>query len=182
MAETVRRKAAKTRGYELTPAQLVARAKRFGARAARTIRASTIVTAPWVRLKCTYGCDGYGSSRCCPPHTPTADETRKVIDGYRRAILFEAGKGEPRKIAVRVEREAFLAGYYKAFGLGAGSCRLCKEDCSFDRGCRHPEQARPAMEGCGIDVYATARRNGFTIEVVRDEDDEAHYFGVVLLD
>jgi hypothetical protein len=38
------------------------------------------------------------------------------------------------------------------------------------------------MEGCGIDVFATARSNGFTINVVRDENDEAHYFGVVLLD
>jgi glyoxylase-like metal-dependent hydrolase (beta-lactamase superfamily II) len=27
----------------------------------------------------------------------------------------------------------------------------------FDRGCRHPDEARPAMEACGIDVFATAR-------------------------
>jgi predicted metal-binding protein len=176
------RKTEKNRGFELTPAQLAARAKRFGARDARPIRASTIVTAPWVRLKCQYGCDGYGSSRCCPPHTPTADDTQKVLDGYRRAILFEAGRHGPKKIAVRLEREAFLAGYYKAFGLGAGSCGFCKEECAFDRGCRHPDLARPALEACGVDVYATARRNGFTIEVVRDETEEAHYFGVVLLD
>jgi len=182
MGEKVRRKAAKIRGYQLTPVQLASRAMSFGARSARLIRASTIATAPWVRLKCQYGCDGYGSSRCCPPYTPTPDETRKVIDGYRRAILFEAGRREPKKIAVRLEREAFLAGYYKALGLGAGPCQLCKQECVFDGGCRHPEQARPSMEACGIDVYATARRNGFTIEVVRDETDESHYFGVVLLD
>ncbi len=154
----------------------------FGAGSARLIRASTIATAPWVRLKCEYGCDGYGSSRCCPPHTPTPDETRKVIDSYKRAILFEAERREPKKIAVRLEREAFLAGYYKALGLGAGPCRLCKQECAFDAGCRHSEQARPSMEACGIDVFTTVRRSGFAIEVVRDEDGEQHYFGVVLLD
>ena len=166
----------------IAAADLAVRAQKFGARAARLIRASSIVTAPWVRLKCQFGCDGYGSSLCCPPRTPGPEETHRVIDGYRRAILFEAGLGEPKKIAVALEREAFLAGYYKAFGLGAGPCYLCKEECAFDRGCRHAETARPAMEACGIDVYATARANGFKIEVVRDSSDEQHYFGVLLLD
>jgi len=175
-------KAGKSAGYRLSPAKLVRRAKALGAGSARLIRASTIATAPWVRLKCEYGCDGFGSSRCCPPHTPTPDETRKVIDSYQRAILFEAQRHEPKKIAVHLEREAFLAGYYKAFGLGAGPCQLCKQECAFHEGCRHPEQARPSMEACGIDVFATVRRNGFAIEVVRDEGDEQHYFGVVLLD
>ena len=31
-------------------------------------------------------------------------------------------------------------------------------------------------------TIGTARSNGFTINVVRDENDETHYFGVVLLD
>ncbi len=105
-----------------------------------------------------------------------------MIDSYRRAILFEALRGDPKKIAVRLEREAFLAGYYKAFGLGSGPCDLCREECAFDRGCRHADRARPAMEACGIDVFAPARGNGFEIDVVRDERDVPHYFGVVLLD
>ncbi|MBZ5638828.1 MAG: DUF2284 domain-containing protein [Acidobacteriia bacterium] len=182
MDAKTRGKTGTSSGYRLSPATLVLRAKILGAGSARLIRASAIATAPWVRLRCQYGCDGYGSSRCCPPHTPTPDETRKVIDSYKRAILFEAKRREPKKIAVRLEREAFLAGYYKAFGLGAGPCQLCKQACAFDDGCRHSEQARPSMEACGIDVFTTVRRNGFAIEVVRDEDDEQHYFGVVLLD
>jgi predicted metal-binding protein len=182
VAAKIRKRTVKPRGYRLSATKLVQRAESLGAESARLVRASTIATAPWVRLKCQYGCDGYGSSRCCPPHTPTPDGTRKVIDCYKRAILFEAGRREPRQIAVRLEREAFLAGYYKALGLGAGPCSLCKEECAFDEPCRHPEQARPSMEACGIDVFATARANGFTIEVVRDENDEQHYFGVVLLD
>ena len=45
-----------------------------------------------------------------------------------------------------------------------------------------PEEARPAMEACGIDVFATARRHGFTIEVVRDYKEPQHYFGLVLVE
>ena len=168
--------------YRATTASLVARAKPFGAKSARLVRASSIVTAPWVRLKCQFGCDGFGTSLCCPPHTPTPEEMQRVLASYKRAILFEAGRREPKKIAVRLEREAFLAGYYKALGLGSGPCSLCRQECAFDAGCRHAERARPSMEACGIDVYATARGNGYTIDVVRDEDDEQHYFGVVLLD
>ncbi len=179
---TKTRKTAGRPAPRLSAAALVLRAVTFGAESARLIRTSTIATAPWVRLKCQYGCDGYGTSLCCPPHTPTPDQTRKVVDSYERAILFEAGRREPKKIAVRLEREAFLAGYYKAFGLGSGPCSLCRQACAFEEGCRHSEQARPSMEACGIDVFATVRANGFTIDVVREEDDEQHYFGVVLLD
>lgn len=163
----------------------VERARALGAGAAKVVKASSVATAPWVRLKCRYGCGGYGSSLCCPPHTPTPQEMRAVVDSYDQAILFEGGKGdwhEPKRIAVALEREVFLAGYHKAFGLGAGGCSLCDEDCAFDDGCRHPQEARPSMEACGIDVFATARANGFEIEVVRDRDDQQHYFGVVLVE
>jgi len=140
-----------------------------------------VMTGEWVRLKCQFGCDGYGSNRHCPPHSPKPSETRKVLDEYRRGLLFEARLGEVTRIAAQLERELFLAGHYKAFGLGAGPCDLCKQ-CAFDRGCRHSDAARPAMEACGIDVYATVRKHGFTIDVVRDATDPQHYFGLVLID
>jgi predicted metal-binding protein len=104
-----------------------------------------------------------------------------VLDSYKRAILFEAGRLDAKKIAVKMEREAFLSGYYKAFGLGAGPCRLCNS-CAFDQGCRHPDEARPAMEACGIDVFATVRKHGFTIKVVKDRRDPRHYFGLLLIE
>ncbi|MCK5614996.1 hypothetical protein KAR91_74730, partial [Candidatus Pacearchaeota archaeon] len=40
---------------------------KHGARDAKEISADTIVTAPWVRLKCQYGCGGYGQRLTCPP-------------------------------------------------------------------------------------------------------------------
>ena len=153
----------------------------IGAREAKIIDPRTVETAPWVRWKCRYGCGGYNSSLMCPPHAPTPGETRMVLDSYKRAILFEAGRLDAKKIAVKMEREAFLLGYYKAFGLGAGPCRLCNS-CAFDQGCRHPDEARPAMEACGIDVFATVRKHGFTIKVVKDRRDPRHYFGLLLIE
>jgi len=161
--------------------ELVHIAQALGARSAKVIRPADVVTGGWVRWKCRYGCGCYNSSLTCPPLSPAPEETRRVLDEYTRAVLFEAARREPKRIAVELERELFLAGYYKAFGLGAGPCRLCS-NCALDKGCRHPDEARPAMEACGIDVFATVRRHGFTIDVVRCESDPQHYFGLVLVE
>jgi predicted metal-binding protein len=123
----------------------------------------------------------YNSSLCCPPHSPRPEETRRVLDCYRRAILVRCKPGVyVKELVAALEREVFLAGYYKALALGAGPCFLC-EECSFDR-CRHATEARPAMEACGIDVYATVRANGFPLEVVTDDKCDQNYYGVVLVD
>lgn len=162
-------------------AHLVTVAADEGALVAKVIVPSTVQTGQWVRWKCQFGCDGFGSSLVCPPHSPTPDQTRKMLDGYSRAILFEAPFEKAKEIAVAIERTLFLEGHYKAFGLGAGPCGLCAS-CAFDKGCRHADQARPAMEACGIDVFATVRRHGFAINVVRCQSDPQHYFGMVLVD
>ena len=160
---------------------LVRAALAKGALGAKVIDPATVETGEWVRWKCQFGCGGFGSSLVCPPHSPKPTETRKLLDGYKKGIFFESSLGETKKIAAELERELFLAGHYKALGLGAGPCQLC-EACAFDDGCRHPYEARPAMEACGIDVFATARKHGFTIDVVRSHDDPQHYFGLVLVE
>jgi len=65
--------------------------------------------------------------------------------------------------------------------MSTGPPASFEKECSFE-GCRRPDQARPSMEACGIDVFATVRANGFPIEVVRDEGDEQHYYMLVLID
>ena len=57
----------------------------------------------------------------------------------------------------------------------------CKE-CNLSGSCQHGLEARPSMEACGIDVFKTARDNGFPIEVVRTRDDEMNIFGLVLVE
>ena len=174
----------KTQPGEQLPRQAVKkftdRALELGAKSAVAVKPADVVTGQWVLWKCRYGCSGYGSSLVCPPHTPKPEETRKVLDEYSAGILFECEPKQARGIAVKLEREIFLSNFYKAFGLGSGPCRLCS-DCSFEEGCLHPDEARPSMEACGIDVYATARRHGFSINVVKDYSDAQHYFGLVLI-
>jgi predicted metal-binding protein len=142
---------------------------------------ASVVTAPWVRLKCQYGCGAYNTSLCCPPHSPTPDETRAVLDCYQRAILVHCGpRVDVKELMVKLERELFLAGFYRAFGYGCGPCSLCHE-CNLGS-CVHAYQARPAMEACGMDVFATARANGFPLEVVTDHSCDQNYYGLALVD
>ena len=157
------------------------RAVELGAKAARVIPASSVKTAEWVRMKCRYGCGGWGGCLTCPPHSPTPRETARMLKDYRWAVLFERGRQVGRELAQKLEREIFLDGYHKAFGMTSGPCHLC-ETCDVASGCRHPEEARPAMEACGIDVFGTVRRNGFEIEVLTSESQKGHFFGMVLIE
>jgi hypothetical protein len=43
-------------------------------------------------------------------------------------------------------------------------------------------EARPSMEACGVDVYQTARGNGFPIQVVRTYEEGQNIFGLILAD
>lgn len=159
----------------------VGRACELGACKAKIVLTTSIVTAPWVRMKCQFGCDGYNSSRCCPPHTPTPGEMQEVIDCYSRALLIHCkGNVSPTRIVTALEREIFLAGFYKALALGAGPCRVC-EKCNLKK-CIEPEKVRPSMEACGIDVYATARANGYPIQVLKNHSCEENCYGLVLID
>jgi predicted metal-binding protein len=167
------------------------RALEIGIEEAKIIDPGSIVTAEWVRMKCQYGCSGFGMSLCCPPHTPTPAITRKVIDSYHKVILLHQRllkgqrRGEKaktfRKVIVSLEIEIFLDGYYKAWSMGCGPCDLCNE-CNLSGSCLHGLEARPSMEACGIDVFKTARDNGFPIEVVRTHDEERNIFGLVLVE
>lgn len=154
-----------------------------GAKDARIVAPSDVETAPWVRWKCRFGCDGYGRCLVCPPFTPTPEETRKVLDAYHRAVLIHFDpEADVKAVVADLEREIFLCGVWKAFGLGAGPCYLCRK-CPVDQGlCRHAERARPAMEACGIDVFSTVKKAGFPIEVVKSTRQCPNYYGLVLVD
>ncbi|MDP6381308.1 MAG: DUF2284 domain-containing protein, partial [Phycisphaerae bacterium] len=187
----------------LTNAQILKRARsREGLLHTRVIDSATVVTAEWVRYKCQFGCGGYGQRLTCPPYSPTPAQTRKILDGYSRALLLHsAGAGaDVSQIAVELEREIFLAGRWKALAMGCGPCRHC-QTCvvtpSQGKGrrgrkappadpqtppCLHPELARPSLEACGIDVFSTARRHRLPIQVVTDYDKPTNFYALVLID
>lgn len=152
------------------------------------IKTSEVFTAPWVRMKCQFGCAGYGETLCCPPHTPTPDEMRKILDSYTHGLLLHVHWTKNYKMVNRfndtivdLERAIFLDGYYKVWALGSGPCDRC-EKCNIPRGCVHAEMARPSMEGCGIDVFKTARGQGLPINVVQNHIQERDIYGLVLIE
>jgi len=152
-----------------------------GALEAKIIRASSIKTAAWTRLRCQYGCPNYRTNLCCPPFSPTAEETQKAINEYSYALLVRFKSiTDVKKAAPEIEKAIFLDGRYKALGFKAGSCGLC-EKCNL-KTCVHTSQARPPMEAAGIDVYETIRRNGFNIEVLKNKETQGSYFGLVLIE
>lgn len=169
-----------------------ARALELGADAATVVETGAVVTAEWVRAKCLHGCPDNGAYRTCPPNAPDPAHTRRLLDEFRRAVLLRGGPHRGRNVsdamsrrlndaALSLERELFLAGHYKAWMMGAGPCDFCGT-CDVAEPCVAPERARPSMEGCGVDVFATVRRAGWRIEVVTDEGDEYSYFALVLVD
>ena len=149
----------------------------------RIVCPSQVATAAWVRLKCQFGCDGYGQCLVCPPFTPTPQQMREVLDAYNRAVLIHFDpEADVKATLADLERTIFLRGAWKAFGLGAGPCYFCKR-CPVKQGyCRHAHRARPSMEACGIDVFTTVRRAGLPIQVVTTTRQCPNYYGLVLVD
>jgi predicted metal-binding protein len=173
-----------------------------------------IVVSDWVRLKCRYGCDNYGNRLGCPPFSPTPQEMRAILSEYRNAVLarFEA-KPDPKltikhgsrilsnsalkmqRTVAELERAAFLAGCYKAFGMSAMPCNLCetcvieemhkKDQPIFDLDCmkcKNKEIMRPSMEACGIDVFKTLQNAGYKPHVLKEGKEMVELFGLILLD
>jgi predicted metal-binding protein len=101
---------------------------------------------------------------------------------HRRSATTGAGLGQA------LERTVFLAGYYKAFAFLCGPCDLCRTCVAVPTkgdktaACQHPDQARPAMEAAGIDVFATVRAAGLPIEVVCSEECLQNYYALVLVE
>ena len=159
---------------------------------ASIIDVDRVVVADWVRLKCQYGCGAYGNRLTCPPYSPTPEEMKKILSGYSKALFYvfdfqgnyakhRAQRRTMRKHLAEIEREMFLDGFYRAFGMASGPCNLCRS-CDTSQPCPKPREARPSMEACGIDVYATAKNAGFKLEVVRDYDDICQFCHLILIE
>ncbi|MEN3017441.1 MAG: DUF2284 domain-containing protein, partial [Candidatus Methanosuratincola petrocarbonis] len=151
------------------------------------INAEEVVIGNWVRMKCQYGCDGYGRTLACPPFAPTPEEFSRILGEYKHAILVRMAPPDLNEFSIfchdlmlRLEREAFLRGHYKAFALTIDGCPYC-EECNLES-CIHPEKLRPSMEGCGIDVFATVAKAGYNIGVCKDRDEKPSFYGLLLVE
>jgi predicted metal-binding protein len=81
-------------------AELLERGLAAGASATALLQPGQVVTAEWVRWKCLYGCPVAGRCLTCPPHSPTPQETRRLLDAYERVLLL--------RFDVRPERSEWL--------------------------------------------------------------------------
>ena len=158
------------------------------------IKADSIVVSQWVRNKCIYGCGSYGQKGSCPPNNPSVPECREFFGDYSNVALFhfekrledpEArhkwSKGVSKKL-LKLEREVFLRGYYKAFLLVMDECNLCKECGKSRENCKNPKLSRPSPEGMAVDVFATVRHAGLPIEVVRDYQQKMDRYAFLLVE
>ena len=134
----------------------------------------------WPRLKCQFGCSNYGVKGACPPLLPPIDEVKAIMQEYDHAVLIRHEFVYPdddiflkqivsvQKRVVALERDVFLAGYYKTFLMMAGSCALCKT-CTAEgtrEKCKQKMKARPGPDAMGIDMYKTVRNAGYELNVV----------------
>jgi predicted metal-binding protein len=177
--------------------KLIAEAKDLGASDAKIINVAKIKTGAWTRWKCQFGCPNYGHKHCCPPNVPTYQETQAFLKEYKHGLLVQftykltkddfknyakrdvAIANETLEVLLKLEKEAFLMNYYKAFALKGGTCHLCAKCGEF---CNHPTMARPSMEAVGIDVFAFARDNGYKIDVMDGDASQLKIYCLVLLD
>jgi len=164
-----------------------------------------VIPKQWVSWKCRYGCRNFGKKLCCPPYAPTPRETREFLTEYRKALLigFKGGSDAENKMKhhrdlghalVKIEREAFLSGYERAFVLSAGSCYFCDkcivQDLPLDTPieaararCRHHTLMRPSLEALGIDVFSTVKNAGLEIEVINENNThKVKHFGILLIE
>ena len=69
------------------------------------------------------------------------------------------------KLVNEVEGAAMSMGYPYALGLIGGECMLCSSCAGPGKACRRPFQARPSMEGVGIDVVKTSISAGLPFDI-----------------
>jgi predicted metal-binding protein len=160
----------------------------------RWIDPEDIIVSEWVRMKCTFGCEGYGRNAACPPNVPAVSECRQFFKEYGTAVVFHfektveqpedrhAWSREVNQGLVELEREIFLSGYRKAFLLPMDSCGICAECVGIRAECKRPRLGRPAPESMAVDVFATVKQYGYPIEVLRDYTEGMNRYAFLMIE
>jgi len=160
----------------------VRKALEMGAESAKTVSVQDLVFDPRTILKCMYGCEDWGKSWSCPsaPKALMPWEAEKVLRRYSHGMLVHTHDAKKlQEITYQIEMEAFYYGHHFAFALA--ECYLC-ETCVFPEPCKFPAKARPSMQALGIDVYATVKKLGLPIKILKSMDETPNYYGLVLLE
>ncbi len=146
-----------------------------------------------MRFKCKFGCTSYGKKGSCPPQVPSVEECRAFFSEYSDAVIFRFVKKVDRpedrvpwsrelsKKLIKLEREAFWAGYHKVFMLYMDECRLCEKCTGSREACVNKDDARPGPEALAVDVFTTVRSVGYPIEVLSSYDQEMNRYAFLMV-
>jgi predicted metal-binding protein len=158
------------------------------------INPKSIVVAQWARMKCMFGCKNYGKCGTCPPNVPSVQESEGFFKGYKAGVVFRFTRkvdrpedrfAWTRKVnskLLKLEREVFLSGYYKAFLLFMDSCNLCASCSGVRKKCKNPKLSRPTPESMAVDVFATVRKIDYPIDVLYDYSQEMNRYAFLLIE
>lgn len=168
--------------------------QRYGYEDYKWIDPKSIVVAQWARMKCTFGCKNYGKCGTCPPNTPSVLECKEFFHDYKTGAVFHFTKRvkrpedrfawtrEVNSELLKLEREVFLSGYYKAFLLFMDSCNLCESCPGIRQLCKNPKMSRPTPESMAMDVFATVRKIGYPIKVLDDYKQEMNRYAFLFIE
>ena len=154
---------------------------------------SDIIVENRGRLKCEFGCRGYGKRLSCPPHILSVEEFREILKEYNTAILLieehdtsaekdilkawsVLRKGSFHKM-LDIEYFAFRHGFTYAQLLRPGACNEC-DVCGEI--CRKPELRRFPPEAVGINLSKLMEKEGLEIEYCNF--DRIKCIGILLLE
>lgn len=101
-------------------------------------------------------------------------ETAQNLDDMKLAAV------RLHKLVNDVEGMAMNLGFPYALGLIGGECMLCSSCVGTGNACRRPYQARPSMEGVGIDVIKTSILAGLPFDI--PPVTEIIWSGLILVD
>ena len=174
--------------------ELIRLALENGADKAQVIAQQQIVMSPVFREICeSNGCGNYGKCWMCPPDVGEIHALMEKVRRYPYGLLYQtiseiedsfdiegmtARARDHAQISQRVQHAVGPLLQKPFLHLSCGGCRLC-ETCARRDGapCRHPGQALPSLEGCGVDVYGTAKDT--SLKYVNGQN-TVTFFGMVL--
>lgn len=110
---------------------------------------------------------------------PKGGEKTEAAENFNNVKLSSV---RLHKLVNEIEGKAISLGFHYALGLIGGDCMLCPKCVGQGSGisCRRPYQARPSMEGVGIDVVKTSIKAGLPFDI--PPKTEIVWSGLVLID
>lgn len=165
----------------------------YGLDEVRFVHAPQVFTSRGVRLRCQFACSMTRQSDFSPPHSPTAAETRDVLDEYRYGLLVRkedhGGRNHDGAAlyapfadrVLAVESECWTRGYPRAFVPAIGTCLYQHHDDSL-RPCEYASKRRPTLEAIGVELRDTFEMVHWTQYLEREIDGPMQLFALILLE